>query len=819
MKKFIAAVATVFIAVALSVVAVAGPASAHTATLTGAVSCNSSDGSGTIVWTVVNDYAETANITASDNATIPVGTTIDATSGHGNTSKTFTQHIAAPAAGVSVTTTLSFEWTGDGVTQPPTNQHSFATAKISNDCKAKNASAALIDHAAACASPESVELGAVTNASFGTLTVSNGHYSAVATATTGHVFTSANGGVLSAGNTVDTFAGTLSGPLSPSSAACRVASAAVITTAATCQAPELVKEDTVGIKFATWAPITYKTTGGVTTYTAVATANTGYQFPNGAGVGPYNTTLTLTGPIAPKLTGHPCEGYVIVAWTMPTWVNSTTPTWGQTYFTSEQQSSPNLAALDSKLVVTCGVQYQVDIYFDSSTTASLIASHHLAGPNSPPEDLIPGGWGVAYKLVQGPACAPIATPSESDVCSAGGTITVYASTGVKYYLNGTAVDTSNGNVTLTGLHGANTVTATALSGYLLTGYPAGGWSYNVNSDCTATYASSGECTAGDSSSQETVKLNLVNTSGTAATFVVTSTDSTVTPSGSYIVPAHTTSQVVVGSTTEAGGTFNVSVNGGAAIAVPVASFAGCIAVIPSDPEFTPLSCTGQTTNLGSITTDGNVRLTYTLTGPGHAGTVFPSLPNPTISGLAAGSYLVSVTANGGYVLSGPNSFPVTIVLPAVNCALPTLASWHSGAAATPATCTATGALGTITLVHGSDAAHPTDENGKVTYTLVNNSNGHATNLGSSSTSVHVGPGSYTVEAVPTDPADGLVGNANVHNEIDYPLTIAAAAGSCGDRLAFTGGTIAWFGFVLAGGMLFLGIAFLLMRRRQQRSAE
>jgi hypothetical protein len=417
---------------------------------------------------------------------------------------------------------------------------------------------------------------------------------------------------------------------------------------------------------------------------------------------------------------------------------------------------------------------------------------------------------------------------------------------------------------------------------------------------------------------------------------VTSTDSTVTPSGSYNVPAHTTSKVLVGSTTQAGGTFNVSVNGGAAIAVPVASFTGCVAVIPGDPQFTQLSCTGSTTNLGSITTDGNVNLTYTLDGPGNVGTVFPSNPNaPTITGLAAGSYKVSVTANPGFVLAGPNSFPVTIVLAPVNCVgtqqtpvltvvqptctpnpatlpniksspfttalaevqgtisiplnpnmtftingsgvgspsqtieqdgtytvvatltptaiangftfgtsadytvsadgktatfkpivftsscgLPTLASWHSGAAGDPATCTLTGAaLGTITVVHGSSTADPTDEAGKVTYTLVNNGNGHTTNLGSTATTVGVAPGSYTVKATPTDPADGLVGNPNVTNEIDYPVTVAAPAGSCGDRLAFTGGTIAWFGFVLAGGMLFLGIAFLLIRRRGNRTAE
>jgi hypothetical protein len=939
MKKLIAAVSTLFIAVALSVVAVAAPASAHTATLNGSATCNSSNGSGTIVWTVTNDYSETLNITASDNTTIPVGTTVPATSNHGDTHTSFTQNIPAPAGGVSVTTTLSFKWSGDGVTQNNTKD----TERVSTSCKVpatKDASAEIVDTPAGCGAAETITEGAITNATWGALDLSGSHWGAVATAASGHAFATSHGGTLSSNNTVDTFSGNL--PLDPALSAshCKLSAAAVITTAATCQAPELVTEDTAGIKFATWTPITYDTSNGVTTYTAIANAISGYEFPSGAHVSNNNKTLTLTGTVDGEVTGHPCEDYIIVAWTMPSWVDSTTPTWSQDYFTSQEESTPDLSALDNQLTEQCGVQYQVDIYYNSPTTASLIGGHHLDGPNTPPEDLIPGGWGTAYKLVQGPACAPTTNPSESDVCTDGGTITVHASTGVVYSLNGTPVDTSHGDVTFTGLHGVNSVTATAVGGYLLTGYPAGGWSYTIDSDCTATYNSSGDCTASDSGSQEDVSLNLVNTSGTAATFVVTSSDSTVTPTGSYNVPAHSTSVVQVGSVSGSGGTYSVSVNGGVAINVVVDSFTGCIPVTPSDPTATSLTCTGTTTNLGSISTDGNANLTYTLYGSDNATLVtpvstFPSLPGtPTISGLSSGTYFVHVTANSGYVLSGSAVFPFEIALSPVNCVgteqtpvvssiaptcelnqvtpkdsgfsaalsevqgtitipsnanmtftisdgtttspiaagtyiepdgsytvvatltstaiadgftfgpsagyarsagdtvatfttieftstcgLPTLASWHSGATATPAVCTPTGGeSGTITLVHGSSSSDLTDESGQVTYTLVNNGNGHTTNLGSSALTVNVAPGSYTVEAVPTDPADGLVGNPNVANEIDYPLTVAAPFGSCDDRLAFTGGTIAWFGFVLAGGMLFLGIAFMMIRRRQNRTA-
>ena len=934
MKKIIAAVSTLFIAVALSLVAVAAPASAHTAVLSGVASCNSSDGSGKIVWTIDNDYPETLNVTASDNATIVVGTTVDATSGHGDTTKTFTQNIPAPAAGVSVTTTLSFLWSGDNFTQTNTKD----TEKISTDCKVpptKDASAAIVDTPAACGAAETVTEGAIANATWGTLNINGSSWNATATATSGHVFASANGGTLSNGNTVDKFSGTLDHAPSATSDLCRKASAAVVTTAATCQGPETVTEG--ALAFATWpaAGIQYTTPGGVPTYTVTATANSGYTFSNG------HTTLTLTGTIAGEITGHTCEDYIIVAWHMPSWVNSTTPTWSQTYFTSQEEKTPDLSALDSQLTEVCGVQYQVDIYYNSPTTASLIAGEHLDGPNNPPEDLIPGGWGIAYKLVQGPACATPVQPSESDVCAVGGTITIHAATGVLYSLNGHPVNTSGGDVVFTGLSGTNVVTAAAAPGYLLTGYPAGGWSYSINTDCTATYSSSGECTASETGSQEDVSLNLVNPSGTAATFTVTSADGTVSGTGIYSVPADSTSTVDVGTVTQAGGTFSVSINGGAAINVVIDSFTGCIPATPADPSFTALTCTGTTTNGGSISTDGNPDLTYTLTGNLAAGGTFgpvtiPSLPTPTVSGLAAGDYTVNVVANPGFVLSGATSFPVDIPLAGVNCigtqqtpvvtavaptcepnpenqdtssqfsaalseiqgtitiadnpnmtftindgsgataitpgtyiepdgsytvvatltptavadgftiadgagytvsdnatvatfdaiaftdpcGLPTLASWHSGASGTPAVCTLTGGQsGTITLVHGSDAADLTDESGKVTYTLVNLGNNATTDLGSTALSVNVAPGSYEVEAVPTDSSDGLVGNPNVKNEIDYFVTIAAATAACDGNLAFTGGTIGWFGFVLAGGMLFLGIAFLYMKRRGNRAAE
>jgi hypothetical protein len=201
--------------------------------------------------------------------------------------------------------------------------------------------------------------------------------------------------------------------------------------------------------------------------------------------------------------------------------------------------------------------------------------------------------------------------------------------------------------------------------------------------------------------------------------------------------------------------------------------------------------------------DGDHSVTATLTPAAIAlGVTFTS--NPKLYTLSVNGTVATFTAS---FTSG--------------CTLPTLAAWHFGATGDPAVCTTSGGqLGTITLDHF--AGSTPDETGKVTYTLVNNGTHQTTALGSITNSVTAAPGSYTVKATPTDPADGLVGNTGTTNEVDIPVTIVAASAICGGgggRLAFTGGTIAWFGFALAGGMLFLGIAFLLMRRRGNRAAE
>src|SRR6185437_3926861 len=129
------------------------------ATLTGVAACNTGTGSATVTWTLVNDYNEVLNVTSSDNAAIPVGSTVVATGGSGTTQATFTQTIAAPAAGQSASATLSYKWTGDGYGY---QDKTITSNKVPADCKVAPApaTAVLTTTPATCTSPATVTEGA-----------------------------------------------------------------------------------------------------------------------------------------------------------------------------------------------------------------------------------------------------------------------------------------------------------------------------------------------------------------------------------------------------------------------------------------------------------------------------------------------------------------------------------------------------------------------------------------------------------------------------------------------------------------------------------
>lgn len=123
--KFALAAGGVGVLVMLGVVAAPQAASAHTGAATAAAVCKSpTTGTGAVTFTVTNDHPLVATVTASDNTAVPVGATIPKSG-----SRTFTQTIPAPAAGMTGSVNLSLKWS-DGFPQSGIT----ATATVSADC-------------------------------------------------------------------------------------------------------------------------------------------------------------------------------------------------------------------------------------------------------------------------------------------------------------------------------------------------------------------------------------------------------------------------------------------------------------------------------------------------------------------------------------------------------------------------------------------------------------------------------------------------------------------------------------------------------------
>lgn len=133
-------------------------------------------------------------------------------------------------------------------------------------------------------------------------------------------------------------------------------------------------------------------------------------------------------PVAANATEQP-QPLLTVAREMPTWVNQTTPSWPQPLYGFHENGDLN--GFDAELAalpVPCGQtrQFQIDVNYDTSVIRGTVAGKRLNGPNDPGESLIPGGWGVAYKLVlvKGPECTP--EPPLTPFSDAGETFTCEA---------------------------------------------------------------------------------------------------------------------------------------------------------------------------------------------------------------------------------------------------------------------------------------------------------------------------------------------------------------------------------------------------------
>lgn len=118
-------------------------------------------------------------------------------------------------------------------------------------------------------------------------------------------------------------------------------------------------------------------------------------------------------PVAANATEEPAP-YTTVVWKMPSWTAENVATWPQSFVAEVQTKEPDLAAADAYLVAPCGAEayFQVDVYHNDQVTRSTITGGVLKGPNDPGESLIPGGWGIAYKVVKvvGIPCEPDAVP-------------------------------------------------------------------------------------------------------------------------------------------------------------------------------------------------------------------------------------------------------------------------------------------------------------------------------------------------------------------------------------------------------------------------
>lgn len=121
-------------------------------------------------------------------------------------------------------------------------------------------------------------------------------------------------------------------------------------------------------------------------------------------------TLCLAGA-SPALATEPAT-VTIVAWSISDPADIWSPP--QTYFAHTVISAPDLAALDATIAAACQpdreTHWQIDQYWSGPVTDALIGGGVLYGPNNPQEDLIPGGDGVAYKVVTVAACPVVVPP-------------------------------------------------------------------------------------------------------------------------------------------------------------------------------------------------------------------------------------------------------------------------------------------------------------------------------------------------------------------------------------------------------------------------
>ena len=495
--------------------------------------------------------------------------------------------------------------------------------------------------------------------------------------------------------------------------------------------------------------------------------------------------------------------------------------------------------------VGCG---QGDIYASFTANAATLFPEtpgHLTSPSHPFVEHFLSQMGFTGPnptyTVTGTACNTVATPvaptvDPITVCGQYGSVTIPSTTGVVYTFDGTIEPA--GGIVIGGLSGAHTVVATPASGYVFNPavpasvtYPLDLGTYTICGVTTTDPTSANPTCTGDNSpnngsisilSNVFVKYTLTGTGIVSGDDFATSlTDGTTETIGGLEPGDYTvTATGLSGHTINGQSVFQFNIitltSPRCTVVAPVVTWdiASCG---PDQEQITSSQFTVVDTEIeGVIHLPVDSDVTYQIDGvteaAGGSGYSEADGPHTITATLTAANILagIKIAPNPGvYTLSAGDTVATWTVTFVAGC-LPILPAWNAGASSTGALCSA-GNLGTITLTHSAGQANDVD------YVVTNDATSHVvySGTGTGDTVLHVAAGHYTVTASPDNPVDGIAGDAG-----PYLVTVAAAGVVCADTsLAFTGGTIGWFGFVLAGGMLFLGIAFLLIRRRQNRIAE
>jgi hypothetical protein len=356
LKKILATIGVTALLTGAGLMA-AQSASAHDAFLTGTAACNTADGSATVTWTLSNDWNTAATVSNSTNTVIPNGTVIPPKVGNTNGSVTFTQTIAAPAAGKSASESYTATW-------PDTTVRNIGEFKVtvSKGCTvppAKDASASVTVTAPSC------EVAAVLNLTGTNVTWSGTEdgatgpqsYSSTATATSGHTFPN--------GDTSKNFHGELAGPLGyqntdPEAPCYRTvddAAASVSVSQPNCTVPAVLTLSGTNV---TWSGTPDGATGPQS-YSSTATATAGHTFPNGDAS--QNFHGELAGPLGYQNTDPdaPCykpvdDAVAAASVSAPTCVDPAklTLTGQNVTWTGTKNGAQGPASYDSKATATAG---------------------------------------------------------------------------------------------------------------------------------------------------------------------------------------------------------------------------------------------------------------------------------------------------------------------------------------------------------------------------------------------------------------------------------------------------------------------------------